>query len=961
MARYAPLPSVNIDPRNEAELVQAASQRVYQASGQTLNDFSAGNPLAALLEGLCFAEGEFLFWANQLPQSILIEWLGPFLGAMRRLGTPAVARLTLTVPPSDTVTTIPAGTVFTTDTNLTGGESYTFITDAEVSIPAGESVAYVTVASQYVGSIYNAPAGSITGTSAIDVNGLTAVNPKPAAGGSDVETYQEVQERFFTLIRRRNPVSAEDWQDFFIDFYGIGTQTSVQPNRPNQGTYNYVTDYLNPNGQVSFFVLGPDGVELNETQLERGQNVINYSVPVENQGHLYPITLSQVQYNLSVEVDANGSFGVNLKDSSLNFRDRLFEILRPGNVFPATVNPTVSDVDAAFYSTFDTNTRFIDPHIEVSAAYNTPPLLDPSAATYTNVYAFEPTGTLLDQYDLVETTLPVSIYYPVQSAFTPYSTDKKDQTIYGNLILQQIVSLVPGDYLQGQVVYWDPANGGDNELHVITENVTIGSQADIAALYTKGIISDAKVYSPWPVVGGTYQETTGGGVYDPEVIRYDYPTPVVNGVAADGQFVPDPLSTVPLDKRPGAFIWVVGKNFTLEAATNDITGAQTSFKLGSPVVPALLESGGTYAAGTWVYTPQIGSGPNPVADPYYNYVDVRLGVVNKYAYVIQSFTYDPEGRTTSVYFDELVEQEIIKEVVVQNGDSGLPIAKYNPRFPATTYLEYRADSGSAPEYYIAAKYFTPTSTNAQDLVNQGLIFPLYINSVQYSSYALLLTSPLSNVRRPTRMFRFFKGDRTFFRQGSQVISYTATTNVHPLFEFYIYLENGIFVETDKYLPTQFASQDYVPFFNPAYVEYSEDTVLSEDGRNLYRVMLAFTPPETVVNWTNTTVVNTARYEEFVPNDTGREGSGNLLRYVDQYVCEEDILSQFGRDISAIKLGVAQITVIPKNSGRFSNSRNNEVYIWENTASLSEVPQLSWYSGTPYSFTPPNYGTGTMKL
>lgn len=960
MARYAPLPSVSLDPRNEAELVQAASQRVYQASGQTLNDFSAGNPLAALLEGQAFAQGEFLFWANQLPQSILIEWLGPFLGAMRRLGTPAVARLTLTVPPSDTVTVIPAGTAFTTDTNLTAGESYTFVTDAEVSIPAGESVAYVTVASQYVGSIYNAPAGAITGTSAVNVDGLTSINLQPAAGGSDVETYQEVQERFFTLIRRRNPVSAEDWQDFFTDFYGVGTQTSVQPNRPNQGTYNYVTDYLKPNGQVSFFVLGPDGTELNQSQLERGQNVVNYSVPVENQGHLYPITLSQVQYNLSVEVDANGSFGVNLKDSSLNFRDRLFEILRPGNVFPSTVNPTVSDVDAAFYSTFDANTRFIDPHIEISAAYNTPPLLDPEAATYTNVYTFEPTGALLDQYDLIETTQPVPIYYPVQAAFTPYSKEKKDQTIYGNLVLQQIVPLVPGDYLQGQVVYWDPANGGDNELHVITENVTIGSQADIQRLYQKGTISDAKVYSPW-VVGNSYQETTSGGIYDPEIVEYDYPTPIVDGVAANGQYVPEPLSIVPLSKRPGAFIWVVGQNFTLQPPTNDITGAQTAFKIGSPVAPNLLESDGAYSAGTWVYTPQIGSGPNPVADPYYNYVDIRLGVVNKYAYVVQSFTFDPDGRTVSAYFDELVEQGIIKEVLVQNGDNGLPISKYSPRFPAATYLEYRADSGSVPEYFIAAKYFTPTSTNAQDLVNQGLIFPLYINSVQYSSYVLLLENPLSKVQRPTRMFRFFKGDRTFFRQGSQVISYTATTNVHPLFEFYIYLENGIFVETARYLPAQFESQDYIPYFNPTYVEYSEDTVLSEDGRNLYRVMLAFTPPETVVNWTNTTVANTARYEEFIPRNTGREGSGNLLRYVDQYVCEEDILSQFGRDISAIKLGVAQITVIPKNSGRYSNSRNNEVYVWENTATLTEVPQLSWYSGTPYQFTPPDYRDGTMKL
>lgn len=940
MARYAPLPSVSLDPRNEAALVQSASQRVYEASGQTLNDFSSGNPLAALLEGQAFAQGEFLFWANQLPQSILIEWLGPFLGAMRRLGTPAVARLLLTVPPSDTVTTIPAGSPFTTDANLTGGEQFTFITDSEVVIPSGESSAFVTVASQYVGSIYNCPANSITGTSAINVNGLTVTNPQPATGGSDVETYQEVQERFFTLIRRRNPVSSEDWQNFFIDFYGIGTQTSVLPNRPNQGTYNYLTDYLRPNGQVSFFVLGPNGVELNQAQLERGQNVVNYSVPVENQGHLYPMTLSQVQYNLTVEVDANGSWGANLKDTSLNFRDRLFEILRPGNVFPANIDPTVSDVDAAFYSTFDSSTRFTDPHIEISAAYNTPPFLEPAAATYTNVYTFEPSGELLSVNDLVETTLPVPIYYPVLTNFTPYSTQKKDQTVYTNLVLQQIEFLVPGDYLQGQVCYWDPAVGGDGELHLINENITVGSQIDVPLLITQGKISGIKTYSPW-VVGNSYQETTPGGIYDPEIVEYDYGT---------DEFIPDPFSLIPLNKRPGGFVWVVGQNFTLQPSTNDITGASAQFKLGAPVVPARLEVGSNYAAGSWVFTPQVGSGPNPVADPYYNYVDVRLGVVNKYGYVVKTFTYEPNGRTISEYFDELVAEGIIKEIVVQNGDKGLPIYKYKPRFPAGTYLEYRTEAGAVPEYYIAAKFFTPTSTNAQDLINQGLIFPLYINSVQYSSLVIKIES--GQVKTPTRMFRFFKGDRTFFRQGSQVISYTATTSVHTLFEFYVYLENGIFVETERYLPAQFESVDYVPFFDPAYVEYSEDTILAGDGRNLYRVMLAFTPSDTVVNWTNTTVANTARNEEY---------AGNLLRYVDQYTCEEDILSQLGRTISAIKLGIAQITVIPRNNGRMSNSQQQSVFVWENTATLTEAPQLSWYSGTPYPYNPPKYGTGTMKL
>ena len=49
MPRYAPLPRVELDPRTEAELVNAAAKRVYEASGATLNDFSSGSPVMALL------------------------------------------------------------------------------------------------------------------------------------------------------------------------------------------------------------------------------------------------------------------------------------------------------------------------------------------------------------------------------------------------------------------------------------------------------------------------------------------------------------------------------------------------------------------------------------------------------------------------------------------------------------------------------------------------------------------------------------------------------------------------------------------------------------------------------------------------------------------------------------------------------------------------------------------------
>jgi hypothetical protein len=858
---------------------------------------------------------------------------------MRRLGTPATARLLVTVPFSNEVTVIPSGSPFVTDSNLTGGEAFTFISSAELRIPPGESSAYLPVSSQYVGSIYNAPANSITISSAINVVGLSATNPQPAVGGSDVETYQEVQERFFTLIRRRNPVSEEDWQNFFIDLFGVGTLTSVQPNRPNQGPYNYLTDYLLSNGQASFFVLGPDGTELTQDQIDRGQNVVNFSTPMELSAHLYPMTLSQVQYNLKVEVDANGPFGSNLRSSSLDFRDRLFFALTPGAVFPISLNPTVSDVDAAFYNTFDDSTRYRDPHIEATVAYNTPPLLEPSSATYTEVYAFEGTEYLLTQNDLVSLSLPVPTFFPVISSFTPVSGEKPQQTVYGNLALKQIQNLVPGTYVQGDVVFWDSLNGGDDQLHVILTNLVIDTQTEIPGSITQGKISAAKSYTAW-TVGTSYVNSTAG-VFNPEIVLYDY--------AAD-EFIPDSTSSIPLSQRPGAFLWEVAQNFTLSASTNDLTGAQGAGLVGGQVLPQQLAVGQSYAAGTWVFTPQVGSGPDPVADPYYNYVDMTKGVVNKYAYVQTTFTYQPNDLTVSVYFDELVTQAVIKEIVVQGGDTGLPIYKYSPRFPVCTYLEHKENSTSAPQYFIATTYFTPSSVDVQRLTQEGVILPLAPLPAQKVSLADQIAS--GAVKTPVRMFTFFQGDRTFFRQGSKVISYTAASSVTPLFDFYIYLQNGTFVKTQEYLPGQFDYQQYIPYFNPLYSVYAENTVLSADGRNIYRVMRAFTPTPTVTDWTNTTVANTARIQEY---------TGNLLRYVNAYTCEQDILSQLGKDVSAIKLGIAQVTLVPRNSGQYNNSSQQVLFVWENTGTLAETPQLSYYSGSTYPYTPPDYGSGTLNL
>jgi hypothetical protein len=280
--------------------------------------------------------------------------------------------------------------------------------------------------------------------------------------------------------------------------------------------------------------------------------------------------------------------------------------------------------------------------------------------------------------------------------------------------MKQIQLLQAGSFLQSDVVYWSPADGGDGKLRVILDNVNIGSKIEIPGLILQGKISGEKTYSPW-VVGNAYASTVSGS-YDPEIVEYDY-------VPGDGQFVPEtpqnlligPISSfgtivpgtsytdgtytsVPLINlagsgsgataditvvsgsvtsvtldlagngytpesiltgsigfgsgfsipvssvtvpRLGGLVWVVSQNFTLNVPSNSTTSALAAGLLGSSVTPNVLSSGSSYFPGTWVTTPQIGSGPNAVADPYYTYVDSLKGGVNKFAYVLQGFVYEP--------------------------------------------------------------------------------------------------------------------------------------------------------------------------------------------------------------------------------------------------------------------------------------------------------------------------------
>jgi len=947
MPRYAPLPAVNIDPRNESQLVNEAAKRVYDASNAKLNDFSAGNPMMALIEGQAFAQSEFLFWANQLPESILIEWIGPFLGAMRRLGTPATTRLTIAIAPQQFQTSILAGTEFTTDPNLTGGESVTFVTTQDLVYPPGESVGMVPASSVLIGTFNNVAPNTITQSSGLDIQVTAVTNEIAAVGGSDVETLDVVKERFFTLIRRRNPVSAQDWQDLFDDLFGAGTFTAVLPNRSAQESYIWLNDYVRADGHISFFFLNPDGTEPTSEQVQRAQNVVDFSMPLEMQGHVYPINLSQVQYEIDLSYQPSADYAANLKAFSLNIRDRLFSILTPGAKFPSGYDPTVADVDSALTETFPADVRYSEPDIIAARAYNTPLGVNQTSVLNARVANFTTQQNVFSIHDLLTVGDPslstTDLAWPVVKAFTPYSSEKTAQLLYGNLRLEKILPWAPGTYTMGQV-FRNP--DVENSLLVVLRNFSFSDAALSPAVFIlNGDISAPKDFVPWQVGNDYYANNQNTGFYDPDVILMDQEL-APDGAPCDRLFF-EPPGVDNLYYRENWYCFVVNADFTLQPSSDTVSGGQNQDIISDVSVSVpYLKAGGSYAAGSWIRTPTLGGGTNEEVDPYYYYIDTSLGVIVRYAYVNDDFTFLPSaGRSLAESFSQLIDNGTISSVSASNGLRPLPLFQYSPRFAPRTYLTYYETSGSNAEIYFTLTGFTPWTADPDEMVAAGVISRVDTNAaLSQAFYEQTSQNPetgRSTVCGPEKMFVFSPGDTTLFRESGSVVSYLTTRHFSPVFTPGVYIRAGVLV------PSELSGRQSIPFFSATGERPVEDIVISEDGKNVYRTMRYFTASSPVYNWDGEKVTATARLEEL---------SGNLLRVVNKYSCEEQIKAPNGPDTSGIKLGIAQISLTQANL-----RGNTSTFVWENTDYTTQVPQLSFATASKEALQPVSYGQGTLAL
>lgn len=212
------IPKLVLDKQNDAELLQQAYTRVYNASNGVLNANQSGSALLALLEGQVYLTAELLWYLNMLPEALALE-VFRLTGVERKLGTKAVGNLTVFL-----------SMVLTSPFILSKGtiiDQYV-LTDT-LYIPPGNTQSTVPIEALNIGSSGNKKAYALSvGTLTTYMQG--AFNNEPIQGGNDLEDLDTYIERVQLSLRQRDTlVSLEDYQEAAISYMGLGGVATTFP------------------------------------------------------------------------------------------------------------------------------------------------------------------------------------------------------------------------------------------------------------------------------------------------------------------------------------------------------------------------------------------------------------------------------------------------------------------------------------------------------------------------------------------------------------------------------------------------------------------------------------------------------------------------------------------------------------------------------------------------------------
>ena len=198
-----PLPEINLDPRNEQLLLEQAAQYAIDRSQGQLGNLSPANPLLFLLEAQVFAGSELLFYLNQLPSKLLVQFLN-YWGVTTTEGTFATGDLLVTLSGAiSTSFTIPSNLLFSD-----GSLIYRSLNS--VVVPSNTLTAIVPVKCESLGSLGNAKQYTINSIITPSPFIYQVTNPSQFLGGTDPIDSDQAIDSYISSIRDSQLVSELD-------------------------------------------------------------------------------------------------------------------------------------------------------------------------------------------------------------------------------------------------------------------------------------------------------------------------------------------------------------------------------------------------------------------------------------------------------------------------------------------------------------------------------------------------------------------------------------------------------------------------------------------------------------------------------------------------------------------------------------------------------------------------------
>lgn len=241
-----------------------------------VTDFTVGSVARTLIEAPAIEMDELyqqLF--NGLQEAIPVATFNSFnFARLDAQSAGGVVLVTIVSSPTDTL--IPANTVFSSPSAST-----TYVSAADTTIAAGDTVGSILVAAVAKGSAGNLPAG-VSFTAAPTIFGfVSATNPVALSGGRDVETNDEQQRRFndFIAALARATVEAIEYGAKTAKIYNVNG-VLLESVKAAKVVEPYKTDNTQPIGLVEVYIHNGVGSTSGALVTETTKVLAGYTDPI---------------------------------------------------------------------------------------------------------------------------------------------------------------------------------------------------------------------------------------------------------------------------------------------------------------------------------------------------------------------------------------------------------------------------------------------------------------------------------------------------------------------------------------------------------------------------------------------------------------------------------------------------------------------------------------------------------